>query len=77
MLFYVASPYSKYERGLVAAFEDVAAACGELIKRGIAVYSPIAHTHPIALYAKMDAYDHKIWMPLDHHMIALGGYVTF
>lgn len=69
MLYYVASPYSKYPGGLNAAFVDIAKASAELIRRGIAVYSPIAHTHPIAIHGNIDPYDHGIWMPLDHHMM--------
>lgn len=69
MLFYVASPYSKYEGGIQSAFVDISKACAELLRRGIAVYSPIAHTHPIAIYGNLDPYDHAMWMPLDHFLM--------
>lgn len=69
MLYYIASPYTKYARGNTAAFEDVAKACGELMRRGIAVYSPIVQTHPIAIYGGIDPFDHDVWMALDHYMI--------
>jgi hypothetical protein len=68
-LWYLASPYSKYPKGLVAAFEDVAKVAGALLKTGVACYSPIAHTHPIAINGELDPYDHSIWIPLDHHMM--------
>lgn len=68
-LYYVATPYSKYPRGNVAAFEDAAAAAGALLKRGLAVYSPIAHTHPIATLGQIDPYDHDIWLTLDRHIM--------
>lgn len=69
MLYYVASPYSKYARGIESAFQDVSKACADLMRQGVAVYSPIAHTHPIAIYGEIDPLDHSIWMPLDHHMM--------
>ena len=64
-LIYLASPYSKYPAGIERAFEDISAIAGKLLVKGYKVYSPIAHTHPIATYAKLDAYDHSIWLPFD------------
>ena len=63
--WYLASPYSKYPEGLEKAFEHVAAAAGEMIRRGIRVYSPIAHTHPIAIHSGQDPLDHGTWIPAD------------
>jgi hypothetical protein len=31
----------------------------------VKAYSPIAHTHPIAIYGKVDPYHHDIWLPFD------------
>lgn len=73
MLHYVATPYSKYPEGIETAFIEAAKATATLLKSGIAVYSPIAHTHPIAMHGQMDAYDHDIWMPLDAHMMDAAG----
>lgn len=64
-LIYLASPYSKYPAGIEAAFQDISALAGKLLVDGFKVYSPIAHTHPIAVHGKLDAYDHNIWMPFD------------
>ena len=33
------------------------------------VYSPIAHTHPLALYGNLDPLDHLIWLPFDQAMM--------
>lgn len=70
-LAYLATPYSKYPGGLDAAFEEAARIAGELLKRGVTVYSPIAHTHPIAKYAKMDPLDHSVWIDFDETMMEL------
>lgn len=68
-LIYLATPYSKYRYGLAGAFEEACKIVGRLITKGINVYSPIAHTHPVALYAKLDPLDHNIWLPFDKVMM--------
>ncbi len=68
-LWYLAAAYSKYPHGLEAAFEFVAREAGLLIRNKIAVFSPIAHTHPVAIHAGMDPLDHTIWLPCDEPMM--------
>lgn len=67
--WYLASPYSKYRYGMDAAWRRVCGVTGRLVKAGVPVYSPIAHTHPVALYSYMDPTDHKIWLPADEPMM--------
>lgn len=64
-LVYLGTPYSKYPGGLEAAFRDAAMLTAKLLRLGIKVYSPIAHTHPIAVYGNLDPLDHSIWLPFD------------
>lgn len=66
----MATPYSKYPTGIMAAFADACVAAGALLTRGELVYSPIAHTHPIAVNANIDPLNHAIWLPFDAAMIA-------
>ncbi len=68
-LIYLATPYTKYPAGIEAAFEDAAALAGELLQYGLKVYSPITHTHPIAMHADIDPLDHTIWLPFDGAMM--------
>lgn len=63
--FYLSTPYSLYPAGPEAAFQDACALCGELLRQGLCTYSPIAHTHPVALHAGLDPLDHSIWLPFD------------
>lgn len=63
--WYVATPYSKYPGGLDAAFEEACRATAHLVRQGVKVYSPIAHTHPVAKYGEIDPYSHDIWLPVD------------
>jgi hypothetical protein len=67
--WYLGSPYSKYPYGTEEAFMVVCIEAGRLIRAKVPVYSPIAHTHPIAVHAKMDELDHTIWMPADLPMM--------
>jgi hypothetical protein len=64
-LVYLGSPYSKYPAGIEQAFKDVSALAGRLLSEGVKAYSPIAHTHPIAVHGNLDPYDHNIWLPFD------------
>ncbi len=75
--WYLGSPYSKYPDGLHAAFVEACRASALLIAAGHKVYSPIAHTHPVAMYGEMDPLDHAIWLPADKPMMdAAGGLIV-
>lgn len=63
--WYLATPYSKYEAGIEAAFQEAARIAGQLVAHGVPVYSPICHTHPAAIHGELDPYDHAIWIPAD------------
>lgn len=69
--WYLATPYSKYEGGLRAAFVDASAIAARFIEASIPVFCPIAHSHPIAMHGMLNALDHGIWLPADaplmHH----------
>jgi hypothetical protein len=63
--WYLATPYSKYPAGIEEAFKEAARQAALLIRAGIPVYSPIAHTHPVAINGNIDPLDHGIWLPAD------------
>lgn len=67
--WYLATPYSKYPRGIEAAFWDACAVAGRLLSEGVHTYCPIAHTHPIAEYGGLDHYSHALFLPLDEQMM--------
>jgi hypothetical protein len=69
-LLYLATPYSKYPGGLDAAFRHASNLAARLVASGAAVYSPIAHCHPLALYGGLDPLDYKIWLPYQEVMMA-------
>jgi len=65
-LIYAATPYSKYPPNIEQAFIDACRIMARLVALGIKVYSPIAHTHPIAIHGGLNPLDHNLWIPFDH-----------
>lgn len=74
-LGYLATPYSKYPAGTTAAYFTAARIAAGLLRAGIPVYSPITHTHPIAVAGNLDPLDHSIWLPFDELMMARCDYL--
>jgi hypothetical protein len=68
-ILYLATPYTRYPGGLDRAFEAAARLAARLMRAGHHVYSPIAHTHPLAIHGKIDPRAHAIWMPFDEAMM--------
>lgn len=52
--------------GFIAA----AKATARLIEEGIRVYSPIAHTHTVAVHGGLNPFDHSLWIPFEEAMMA-------
>jgi nucleoside 2-deoxyribosyltransferase len=69
-LVYLATPYSSWA-SQHEAFVAASIIGARLLAAGVKVYSPIAHTHPIALYGGLDMLDHSVWMPFDEAMMAV------
>lgn len=68
-LIYVGTPYTKFPAGIEVAFQAACFLTGRLLRAGLKVYSPIAHTHPIAIHGGLDPLDHSIWLPFDAAMM--------
>ena len=68
-LCYLATPYSKWTAGLEDAFVQAAILAARLLTAGLKVYSPIAHSHPLAVHGNLDPLDHNIWLPFDEAMM--------
>lgn len=67
--WYLATPYSKWYGGLNDAWKLACIETGRLIAQGVPVFSPIVHTHPIALANRMDPLDHSIWLLTDRTLM--------
>ncbi len=64
-VIYLASPYTGNEQ---ANFEAVCRTAGHLMKASFFVFSPIAHTHPIAMGGTLPT-DWNYWEAYDRAMI--------
>lgn len=62
---YLATPYTDYPDGHEAAFREAARVAAWLATKGMTVYSPIAHSHPLAESGLLPKTDHDLWMRLD------------
>jgi nucleoside 2-deoxyribosyltransferase len=69
-LVYLATPYSKYPQGIQVAFREAARLAARLMSSGIAVFSPVAHSHPMAIYGQVAPLNHNIWLPFDEKIMA-------
>jgi hypothetical protein len=70
-LTYLATPYTRYPGGHAAAFELACRSAATFLSAGIPVFSPIAHSHPIALFmTKEQVFDHDLWVKIDAPMLA-------
>ena len=69
-MIYLASPYSNPDKTIQERrFLEVCRIAGKLIEQGIVVFSPIAHTHPIAeLYDLGRGWDY--WERFDREFIS-------
>jgi len=76
--WYLATPYTKYTAGIEAAFVEACRIAAWLIGQDVSVYSPIAHTHPIAIHGRMDPVtNHSLWLRADKPlMLAAHGLVV-
>lgn len=62
MLYYLATAYSLYPRGLEAAYREACSIIVRLQDRGLRVFSPIAVYHPVARDCCLNGRDHEFWM---------------
>lgn len=64
-MIYLATPFTRYPFGPEAAFIEASRIAGALVKRGLNIFSPIAHSYPLSLYGGLDAMDEELWTRVD------------
>lgn len=67
--WYLGSPYTNYFTGRETAFRLVSWIAADLMRRGVVVFSPIAHSHPIAVHGALDEIDLDFWLEQDQPLI--------
>ena len=66
MLVYLASPYSHPDPAVrFNRFQAVCRAAAKLMREGHQVFSPIAHSHSVALFGDIGAGAHDFWWRQD------------
>lgn len=69
-LYYLATPYTKYQGGNIdAAFLAACKLTADLITAGHNIYSPIVHCHPVTVNSGLDPLDHTLWLAVDAAMM--------
>lgn len=72
-LVYLASPYSHVDEFVrLRRFEDACHAAAVLMSRGMLIFCPIAHTHPIAVAGDLPL-GWDFWQRYDRTMLAACG----
>lgn len=68
--FYVASVYTQDPEGPEHAFDNASKAGAWLVKQGVHVMVPIAHSHPISRHLPKELNTHDVWMKQDFPLVA-------
>jgi hypothetical protein len=69
-MIYLASPYSHADTEVREdRYRSVCRVAAKLMLEGTIVFSPIAHTHPIAKYGDLDALDADFYLKFDKEFI--------
>lgn len=71
VLWYLATPYTKYQKGVDAAWQLACREASRLLLAGVPVYSPIAETHPIAVIGGMNVQKSRFWADICQTHISL------
>lgn len=70
-LIYLASPYSDPSPIVrLRRFHDACKASAQLMNRGLNVFSPIAHSHPIEAYGMGEIKDANFWLAQDFAILS-------
>lgn len=67
--WYLATPYTLFKRGRHNAFLHACEVAAKCMKRGVAIFSPIAHSHPLSDFGGIDETDLNFWLEQDQPLI--------
>jgi hypothetical protein len=70
-MIYLSTPFTRYHMGPEAAFIHASRLAGRLVAKGRNVFSPIAHSFPIAIYGGVDLYDGELWNRINAPYMAM------
>ena len=67
--YYIATPYSLFAGGREAAFRMSCRVTADLMRAGVPCFSPIAHSHPVAVHGGIEQTDLEFWLAVDRPMM--------
>jgi len=67
--WYLGTPYSKYPSGHESAARQAAIIVADLLRHGIDAYSPIVHSHSVAVHGKINPMNFELWHKYNNRMI--------
>ena len=74
VLHYAATPYTRYNRGLVGAYLDACRICSSIyLAYKAPLFSPIAYCHGMTTHGDLPAIDHHFWMEFNRPFIEACG----
>ena len=75
-VIYLASPYSSPSSLLrTIRYLQACRAAAKIMEQGHVVFSPIAHSHPVAKYGQLDALDAEMWKRQDEEFLSFASEV--
>lgn len=76
--WYLATEYARHPAGPDEAFRMACRETARMIRAGVPVFSPIAHSHSVAEYGPLPETDLKFWLDVDAPMmLAAKGCIVF
>lgn len=62
IIWFLCSPYTKYHRGLAGAYLDICRIASRIrLMHGLAIFSPICHSHGMAMHGELPPVDRDFW----------------
>lgn len=68
-VWYLATPYNKFPPNRTAAYNAAVVQVSILVRRGVKVYSPIVHNHPIGKY--VGRRPSSFWLAFDRNFMCV------
>lgn len=74
---YVASVYTQDPEGTEHAFDNANKTAAWLASKGVKVFAPISHSHPISKLIPKEMNTHAFWMAQDYPMVRHAAALVF
>jgi len=69
MFWYLATVYTSHPDGFERAFIEASENAALLVRHGLPIFCPIAHTHPMSVHGGLPPTGHDFWMRVDEPFV--------